>query len=354
MAFHSILCIVGARPQFIKHKAIVTAFEGCFQTFTLHTGQHFDVNMSDVFFRELELPEPDFHLEDVAGLKGHGEQTAAILVGVENVLTQLRPDAVLVYGDTNSTLAGALAAAKLQIPVFHVEAGLRSFNRTMPEEVNRVLVDHMCNLLFAPTATAVANLAQEGLSRGVHLVGDVMCDVLKMLVPRLQARPLQGDYVMATVHRPSNADDIERMLRILKALESSPFPVLFALHPRTRRFLERHDIALQSYSNITFVPPLGYLDSLAHQKYAKAVVTDSGGIQKEAYLLGCPCITLRNETEWLETLEGHCNILLGERFEEIPSLLSSPPKSEFRSLYGEGNSGKLIAGAISEYFETLS
>lgn len=346
----SIFCVVGARPQFIKHKPVVEAFSRNFRTLTVHTSQHYDHNMSKQFFEELQIPEPDFILDDTSRVPRHGAQTASMLTSIEEVLVSHKPDAVLVYGDTNSTLAGALAASKLGIPLIHIEAGLRSFNRAMPEEINRVLTDHVSNLLFAPTQTAVDNLRAEGITEGVHNTGDVMCDVLKSRTANLAPKKA-GAYAFATIHRPYNTDDPERLGQILEVLNTLPFPVVLPIHPRTRGVMEREGLAVASYPNVDFIDPVGYQDCLAYQKFSECVLTDSGGIQKEAYLLEKRCITLRTETEWLETLENGCNTLVGDDLRKVGQILKNGQPPRFGTPYGQGDSAQRMAKITSEYLK---
>ncbi|HEY9856774.1 MAG TPA: UDP-N-acetylglucosamine 2-epimerase (non-hydrolyzing), partial [Stenomitos sp.] len=321
----------------------------------VHTGQHFDANMSDVFFEELAIPKPDYHLGVGGG--SHGAMTGAMLAKIEEVLLSERPDWVLVYGDTNSTLAGALAATKLHIPVAHVEAGLRSFNRRMPEEINRVLTDHASQLLFAPTQTAVRHLANEGVTEGVHRVGDVMFDATLHFKVRAQEKAgLLDDlglkpegYYLATVHRAENTDDPERLKAIFGTFPELDRPVVLPLHPRTRKRLEEQQFeGVLNHPNLRIIPPVGYLDMLMLQANAAAVLTDSGGVQKEAYFLGVPCRTLRDETEWDETLSGGWNVLVGADPEALKQALSERPSSERRlGDFGEGQAASLIASLIS-------
>ena len=321
-----ILTVIGARPQFIKAAPVSRAIRsaprgrgaGAIVEVLVHTGQHYDREMSDVFFQELDLPEPAYHLGVGAG--PHGQQTGRMLEGVERVLETERPDLVLVYGDTNSTLAGALAAGKLRIPIAHVEAGLRSFNRAMPEELNRVVTDHLSTHLFCPTSLAVKNLSCEGIVKGVHLVGDVMHEVLKMSLPvaGTRSRVLEWlslspkAYDVATVHRAENTDGRGRLAGILTGLAALDRPVLFPCHPRTKKMIEQFGLApLLSGSRVRVIEPLGYLDMLRLQSDAAVILTDSGGMQKEACWLGVPCVTLRDETEWVETVEAGWNRLAG-------------------------------------------
>ncbi|MBV8715709.1 MAG: UDP-N-acetylglucosamine 2-epimerase (non-hydrolyzing) [Chloroflexi bacterium] len=310
-----IASIVGARPQFIKAAPLSRVLRQSHYEMLIHTGQHYDYKMSQSFFDELEIPEPDINLG--VGSGAHGVQTAEMLRGIEEVLIANPFDVVLVYGDTNSTLAGALAAAKLHIPVAHVEAGLRSYNRRMPEEVNRVLADHISTFLFCPTDRARANLASEGIVEGVHVVGDVMLDALRERMrigldasSFLSCHGLQaGHYILATIHRAENTDDPHRLAAIVRALAALPEPVLLPLHPRTRVKLARLDIKLES-ENVCIVEPLGFSAMLTAEQQARAIVTDSGGVQKEASWLGVPCVTVRDETEWVETVESGWNVLV--------------------------------------------
>jgi UDP-GlcNAc3NAcA epimerase len=326
--------IVGARPQFIKAAAVSRVLRASCREVLVHTGQHYDGNMSQVFFDELEIPRPDYFLEIGSGR--HGAQTGAMLGAIEEVLLKEAPDRVLVYGDTNSTLAGALAAAKLHIPVAHVEAGLRSFNRRMPEELNRVLTDHLADLLFCPSQTAVSNLAAEGIVSGVHRVGDVMHEALMHAVAvaheksdagrRLGVTP--GGYALATIHRAENTDDLARLARLMTALQeiSRTMPVLFPVHPRTRSRLP----ALADSAGLRLLEPLGYLDMVRLEAEAAVILTDSGGIQKEAYWLRVPCVTLRDETEWVETVQQGWNVLAGadpERIVHAARMAARPPEA---------------------------
>jgi len=311
----SILSVVGARPQFIKAAPVSRALaKADLREILVHTGQHFDAAMSDVFFEELAIPPPAHNLE--VNSLGHGAMTGRMLEKLEQVLLAERPDLVLVYGDTNSTAAGALAAAKLNIPVAHVEAGLRSFNRRMPEEVNRVLADHLSELLLCPTTTAVANLAAEGITKGVHAVGDVMYDTTLAAIARAEecSRILETlelvprRYAVATLHRAENTDDPERLAAVIAWLETAALdqPVIMAVHPRTRKRMAETGM---SPRGLRLVDPLGYLDMARLVHHAAAVFTDSGGLQKEAYFHRVACVTLRDETEWVETLEAGWNRL---------------------------------------------
>ena len=348
-----IASIVGARPQFIKCAPVSRELRKEHEEVLIHTGQHYDHGMSEVFFEELAIPKPDYNLNIGSG--AHGHQTGAMLGAIEDVLQQENPDLVLVYGDTNSTLAGALAAAKLHVPVAHVEAGLRSFDRRMPEEINRVLTDHCSDLLFCPTKTAVENLAAEGITGGVHLVGDVMVDAMNYnrAVAEERSRILEavgvrpGEYLVITVHRPSNTDSQENMVAILGALAEAGMPVVFPVHPRTRNYLGRYGLLAKMPENVQVTEPLGYLDMLHLMAHAAKILTDSGGVQKEAYMLGVPCITLRENTEWVETVEAGWNVLVGAGREEIVSMiLGFAPAGDQPPLFGDGRAAAGIAKVI--------
>jgi UDP-GlcNAc3NAcA epimerase len=310
-----IVSIVGARPQFIKAAVLSREIRKEHTEVLIHTGQHYDENMSQVFFDELDIPAPNYFLGIGSG--SHGAQTGAMLAGIEEVLLKEQPDCVLVYGDTNSTLAGALAAVKLHIKVAHVEAGLRSFNRRMPEEINRVLTDHVADLLLCPTQTAVDNLAAEGITAGVHLVGDVMYDGLLWAVERgKRTSTILADlglspknYALVTVHRAENTDDPERLGGILDALNQIEETIVWPVHPRAHKKLE--ELNWQPAEHIRLIEPVGYVDMATLEAQARVILTDSGGMQKEAYWLGVPCITLRDETEWVETVEAGANEIVG-------------------------------------------
>lgn len=325
-----IVTVVGARPQFIKCAPLSKELRKEHEEILVHTGQHYDYQMSKVFFEELEIPKPDYNLE--VGSGSHATQTGRILMAVEKVLIKTEPDLVLVFGDTNSTIAAALAAAKLGIGVGHVEAGLRSYDRTMPEEINRVLTDHISSLLFAPTRVAVRNLRSEGIVAGVHNVGDVMVDMLESaravarskskVLDRLQLRP--RTYMAMTMHRASNTDDLKKLKSILKALGRSGEDIVFPMHPRTKKALTESGLMAKVPSNLRAIEPLGYVDMLRLMSEAKGIITDSGGIQKEAFLLGVRCITLRENTEWPETLVDGRNVLVGADESRILDAMSFP------------------------------
>ncbi|NPV86575.1 MAG: UDP-N-acetylglucosamine 2-epimerase (non-hydrolyzing) [Anaerolineae bacterium] len=346
-----VVSIVGARPQFIKAAMVSRALRRQAEEVLVHTGQHYDVGMSQCFFDELDLPDPDVSLG--VGSGSHAEQTAGMMIGIERVLLEQKPDWALVYGDTNSTLAGALAAAKLGVAVAHVEAGLRSFDRSMPEEINRVLTDRVSTLLFCPTSQAVQNLAAEGICQGVVVVGDVMRDMLEYYLPLArQCSTIRQDlglgndkYALATVHRAANTDDPVRLKAIFDGLGSLPMPVILPLHPRTRHALAAQKLRVAQ--NVHMIDPLGYLDNLALQAAADCILTDSGGMQKEAYWLGVRCITLREETEWVETVQAGWNVLVGADTAAIVRAVETfHPSSPRPNLYGDGDSAVRIAGIL--------
>jgi UDP-GlcNAc3NAcA epimerase len=355
----NIISIVGARPQFVKaaviSKLIQKDKDQRYKETIVHTGQHYDKNMSDNFFEELDIPSPDYHLGIGSG--EHGLQTGKMLIAIEKVLMEQKPDIVLVYGDTNSTLAGALAASKLHIPVAHIEAGLRSFGKKMPEEINRVLTDHVSSFLFCPTEISVANLKKEGIKEGVYLTGDVMWDSLFDFQEKigksniLKKNGLQEKkYYLITVHRAGNVDNLENFENILSELNEIEQKVVFPLHPRTKKMLTENQYSF-SNSAIHFVDPVGYIDMLALEKNALAVLTDSGGVQKEAYFFKVPCITLREETEWLETVESGWNVLAGTDKKKIKEALGfqAGKNNSHQDFYGDGKAGEKILQILKEY-----
>lgn len=348
-----VVTVVGARPQFIKAAVVSRAFAlRGIQEQLVHTGQHYDASMSDVFFEQMEIPKPTYHLGVGGGM--HGSMTGRQLEKVEIVLLKEKPDWVLVYGDTNSTLAGALAAAKLHIPVAHVEAGLRSFNRRMPEEVNRVLTDHIATLLFAPTSGARANLLKEGIiDDSIKVVGDVMLEATRFYLGRATMPAWfddlglgTRDFVLCTIHRAENTEDRSRLDRILAGLEASGERVILPLHPRTRATLKAAGIELPP--NIHAVGPVGYLEMNWLEANCRVIATDSGGVQKEAYFHGKPCVTLRDETEWVELVDAGCNVLAGADSNKIAEYIRNFPAGYgFGSdLYGDGATASRIAEAL--------
>ncbi len=351
-----IVTIVGARPQFIKAAPVSKVLRRQHREVLVHTGQHYDREMSDIFFTELAIPRPDYELGIGSG--SHGWQTGQMLMRVEEVLQAERPDWVLVYGDTNSTLAGALAAVKLGIPVAHVEAGLRSFNRSMPEEHNRVLTDHCADLLFCPTQTAVDLLAAEGVTQGVHLVGDVMFDAARQFAEAAAARATilarlglaPRGYALATLHRPYNTDDPARLRLVLDALNRLELPVVFPVHPRTRARLAEMgtaECAGTLATGLHCVEPVGYLDMLALEQSARLILTDSGGVQKEAYFFGVPCVTLRPETEWVETVQTGWNRLAWGDAETVLAAARGPwPGDAPPPIFGDGHAAERIAALL--------
>ena len=349
-----VVSIVGARPQFIKAAAVSRVLRERHREILVHTGQHYDYEMSGIFFDGLELPRADANLS--VGSGSHAAQTGAMLKGVEDLLFAERPDYLLIYGDTNSTLAGALAASKLSIPVAHVEAGLRSFNRRMPEEINRVVADHLSNLLLCPSNTAVQNLAAEGIVENVHLVGDVMLDVLNWARQRNAAKPsgilgqlglTKQHYVLATVHRSENTDDLVRLAQIVSAFNSLEEPVVFPVHPRARKVITEARYPIKPH--VRLIDPVGYLDMVALTGAARLVLTDSGGLQKEAYWLGVPCLTMRDETEWVETVTSGWNTLVGSDSGKIAEAVDSFAPSGVRPvLYGDGFAAERCVDLLGE------
>lgn len=356
----TVVSIVGARPQFIKAAVVSRALAsaGVYDAI-LHTGQHYDFNMSDLFFQELHIARPRYNLGIGSG--PHGMQTGRMLEGIEKTLQDVPPQMVLTYGDTNSTLAGALAAAKLHIPIAHVEAGLRSFNPEMPEEINRILTDHTADLLFAPTATAVRNLKKEGIpSNRIIRTGDVMYDVAVRfaaddtdILNRLKLR--SREYILATLHRSENTDGPDRLHAILEGLAAiaQEFRVVLPVHPRTRKEIDAAEICGNGTEQLTLLEPLGYLDMATLEKHARLIATDSGGVQKEAYFHRVPCVTLRGETEWTESLTGGCNILAFPASADavvrsLRKALECRPRFQSR-LYGNGDTAAHIASVICRW-----
>ncbi len=351
-----ILTVVGNRPQFIKAAAVSGPLRERHEEILVHTGQHHEDSLSRVFFTELGLARPDSELEIGGGT--NTSQTARMLTALEPLLLQTRPDAVLVYGDTNSTLAGALAAAQARIPVVHIEAGMRSFDRTMPEELNRVLTDHLGDLLLCASDTAAANLKAESVAGRVQVVGDVMVDVAIRRQPSaradsetLRTHGLQsGSYLLLTAHRAGNVDDPGRLSALVELVKALPTPILFPLHPRTRTRLTDTGLLdeLASLEGLTMTGPLGYLQFSALLCQARRVLTDSGGVQKEAYLAGVPCVTLRANTEWVETVNAGWNTLVDLDTSAALAALASAPPSERPALYGDGHAAERCVQAIGE------
>jgi UDP-GlcNAc3NAcA epimerase len=351
MSKKKIIIVIGARPQFIKHAAVELALHNDFNLQTIHTGQHYDANMSAHFFGQLGISEPS-HMLNIGG-GNHGNQTGKMLIAIEAILENEKPDLVVVYGDTNSTLAGALAAAKLHIPVAHIEAGLRSFNKLMPEEINRVLTDNVSDLLFCPTIEAVDNLNKENINDNIHTVGDVMLDMIILAKEKqmLQKTNDFDNYYFATIHRPYNTDNDDRLVSIITTLQSLDKLVKFSVHPRTMHRLNKLNINIKSFKNIEFLQPVGYFESLQLQYNASAVITDSGGVQKEAYILQKKCITLRSETEWVETLLGGWNHLVFENLNQIQELLYVVPAQHNENMYGNGRAAVEIKQIIEQYLQ---
>jgi UDP-N-acetylglucosamine 2-epimerase (non-hydrolysing)/UDP-GlcNAc3NAcA epimerase len=349
-----VLTVIGNRPQFVKAAAVSRLLRAEHDELLLHTGQHHDDELSTIFINELGVPRPEREL----GIHGgtNTEQTARMLAALGPLIAEETPDLVLVYGDTNSTLAGALAGAQARVPVAHVEAGMRSFDRAMPEEVNRVLTDHLADVLLCPSPTAVANLERESAAGRIEMVGDVMVDVALLFQPRARAdeTPLRdagvapGEYVLATAHRAGNVDDPARLRRLVDLLLGVEQPVVLPLHPRTRARLQAAGwLGELDGSNVRLLPPLGYLAFTALLCHARAVLTDSGGVQKEAYLAGVPCVTMRDTTEWVETVEVGWNVLVDLDAEAARAALDRSPPSERPELYGDGRAGERVVAALA-------
>jgi UDP-N-acetylglucosamine 2-epimerase len=353
-----VISVVGARPQFIKAAPVCRALRRRHDEILVHSGQHFDYEMSDVFFEELGIPKPDFNL--AVGGSSHGRMTGEMLGLLEELMIEQQPDVVLVYGDTNTTLAGGLAAAKLNIAVAHVEAGLRSFNRSMPEEVNRVLVDHLSDMLLCPTSTAVDNLAAEGVTEGVSLVGDVMLDTARFFAEHVDPADAlarfgveTGGYYLATVHRAATSDSAEHLSAVVRTFSTLDLPVLWAVHPRTAKNLEAFGLQkeVERSGRIKAVPPISYIDTVSLLRSAHALLTDSGGMQKEAYFFGVPCVTLREETEWVETVELGWNRLVGTDEVAIRSAVETITLPKERpAVYGDGHAAEAVVSALEERY----
>jgi UDP-N-acetylglucosamine 2-epimerase len=341
-----VISVVGARPQFVKLAPISWAAKGKLDHLILHTGQHYDPMLSESFFKTLNIPNPNFQLNIGSG--SHGEQTGKMIGEIEKVLTSNRPDHVIVYGDTNSTLAGALAASKLHIPISHIEAGLRSFNRRMPEEVNRVLTDHCSSLLFAPTESAMFNLRKEGLGDSAFLSGDVMVESLNFITSQRDFVTHSENYLFATIHRAENTDTKERITKIIFELRESQIPVHLHCHPRLKKVLEELGIFHDS-ENLKFLSPLDYFSTIKKISNSVGVITDSGGLQKEAYILGKPCLVVRSESEWIEALSDGSNFL-DPNLESVQKnwWLENKPKRNV-NIFGDGKSSHTIISAIESY-----
>ena len=341
-----VICVIGARPQFIKHAPLELANsqfrEDKLELITVHTGQHYDENMSQVFFDEFKIPNPNYMLD--IGSHSHGTQTALMMIEIEKVILKENPEAVLVYGDTNSTIAGALVSAKMGIPIIHVESGLRSYNRSMPEEINRVLTDQLSTVLFAPNVDSVENLRREGIVNGIHVTGDLMCDMIHLAKEQLEhVSPLiEEPYYLATIHRPYNTDCIERLLYVLENLNNLYYKVVLPLHPRTRNILKKNKTELNDLKNIIPMDPVSYFKNVSLMMHSKGIITDSGGMQKEAYLLKKKCVTIRKETEWKETLLNGWNTLLFEKLDNLEIVMNEIPGEHYAEIYGDGQSANQI------------
>lgn len=352
-----VMTVVGTRPEFVQIKPLTEELRKSHQEVLVNTGQHYDDNMSQQFFRELDLPQPNYTLG--IGSSSHGTQTGEMMIRLEQIVLDEKPDWVVVYGDTNSTVAGALVAAKMNIPLAHIEAGLRSYDRTMPEEVNRVITDHISNILLAPTETAVINLKNEGITQGVHLVGDVRVDVLRDVRQRVSGRietfyaktglNSQTDFALATIHRASNTDTPEQLQRIINTFNIASIPIILPIHPRLASRLGQ--FGLEFGDNVHIIDPVGFLDMVALLEACRIVITDSGGLQKEAYMLKRPCVTVRDTTEWVETVNSGWNRL--SEPDPIPfkaavdaALTISPPTHP--DFYGSpGVSGRIVDLLVS-------
>ncbi|MDX6669048.1 MAG: UDP-GlcNAc3NAcA epimerase [Solirubrobacteraceae bacterium] len=349
-----ILTVIGNRPQFVKAAAVAEPLRAEHEEVLVHTGQHHDDELSEIFFRELGVPRPARELGIAGG--SNTSQTARMLAALDGLVKEIAPDLVLVYGDTNSTLAGALAGAQAQVPVAHVEAGMRSFDRAMPEEVNRVLTDHVSSLLLCSSSTAVANLARESAVGRVELVGDVMVDVALVFAERARQRAgvldehrvAPGEFLLVTAHRAGTVDDPVRLARLVDLLLAMPGPLVFPLHPRTRARLTEAGLleALEAADGVRLTPPLGYLDFTALLVHSRAVLTDSGGVQKEAYLARVPCVTMRSTTEWVETVDAGWNALVDLDAEAARAALQRPLPDAHPALYGDGDAGRRVAAAL--------
>ncbi|MBK7638871.1 MAG: UDP-N-acetylglucosamine 2-epimerase (non-hydrolyzing) [Bacteroidetes bacterium] len=347
-----IIAIIGARPQFIKHAPIdfyAKTMENI-ELFTIHTGQHYDASMSDVFFTQLNMSPPNIILE--VGSHQHGKQTALMMIEIENIVLNEKPAAILVYGDTNSTLAGALVGAKLNIPVVHIEAGLRSFNKTMPEEINRILTDQVSSLLFVPNQQALDQLKKENITAKAFISGDIMYDLFKRAQKVIEGEELFEKYYLATIHRPYNTDKLERLMEILNQFNKLDYRVKFPAHPRTMNFLVQQGIDLKKFDNLDFLPPQGYFEMMKLLKSCIGLITDSGRNAKRGLLDAKKCVTIRSETEWKETLENNWNTLLFDNLSDLKISLALKPGSYNADIYGDGNSAGEIMEAINTFLES--
>jgi len=351
-----IISVVGARPQFIKIAPLSKELKKKHQEIIIHTGQHYNSRMSQLFFDELKINKPDYNLKIGSG--NHSEQTGEMLIRIEEILIKEKPNLVLVYGDTNSTLAGALAASKLHITIGHIEAGLRSFKKTMPEEINRIITDHISDLFFCPTQNSVNLLEKEGITKKVYFTGDVMRDSTVQNIKIAQKKSgileklnlMPKEYLLATIHRAENTDNKKNLVSIFNAFLKNDKRIIIPLHPRTLKYVKLYGLynKIKRSKNIIIIDPVGYLDVLMLEKNAKKVLTDSGGIQKETYFLKTPCITLRNETEWIETVKDKWNILVGCDENKISQAIKEfNPKTKQHSYFGNGNAVKKIVNIIN-------
>ncbi len=346
-----IATIIGARPQFIKHAVLEPELKKHFKHISIHSGQHYDKEMSQVFFNELKMDQPTYMLKPAQGL--HGEQTAQILIETEKILLKEKPSMLIVYGDTNTTLAGALAASKLNIPIAHIEAGMRSFNREMPEEINRVLTDHMSDLLFTSSEDSMHQLKKEGIENGVFNGGDIMKDLISIFSRKgiFHKNNYHNNYIYCTIHRPYNTDNSSRLKLIFENLNALNQKIIFSLHPRTRKMMKPYQFTKEHYPNIEFIKPQSYINNINHLYNSDILITDSGGMQKEAYFLQKRCITLRSETEWKETLGNNWNTLVFDDLSKIKTSLQKPLGAWNANLYGGGNAKELIVDEIKKYFK---
>lgn len=339
-----IIAIIGARPQFIKHYPLEKAALGRVDLKTIHTGQHYNSEMSQIFFDEFGMDKPTYMLEIGSGK--HGFQTGKMMEEIEKVMEIETPDGVIVYGDTNSTLAGALVSAKMNIPIYHIEAGIRSYNKEMPEEINRILTDHVSRILFVPTNAAIDNLRKEGIENNVHNVGDIMKDLIQLVLRNKWIKYSEfKNYYYATIHRPYNTDTKERLFNVLDMLNGLGKKVIFPIHPRTSSIMQKFGMLNSMFSNIEFIEPQGYISNLSFLASSEGLITDSGGMQKEAYWLKKRCITIRKETEWKETLNDGWNTLCFNNLESVKHEIQIIPEF-YQSLYGDGKAANKIIDLI--------